>query len=315
MKFEKIVTVGVGDSKLAPDYWARVDAICLKRVNLPKDSQESGKEVSDADCLLVGFGVPVTKELIDASPKLKYIGTVGTGYGNVDVAHAASKSISVANVPGYATESVAEFVFAIVLERIRQIERGKAQARQGDYSEAGFSATELKGKVFGVVGLGRIGARVAALARGFGAEAVYWSRNRKQDAEKSGIRYAELGELLRGSDFISIHLGLSRETEGILNAERISMIKPGAVVVNTSPMELVSMQPLAARLKKGDMTFILDHSDEMKPEDVAALASNDSCVVYPPIGYVSREADVARMEIFTSNMERFLEGMPQNVVS
>jgi len=177
MKFQKVLITGFEKSELLPEFWKRVDAICEKRIWLPKESPEIKTELKDTDCLLVKFN-PVPKDWIEASPNLKYIGVLATGYGKVDVDDASSKGVAVCNVPGYAVEAVAEFVFAVILDHIREIDRGKKQAREGNYSEAGFSATEIKNKVFGILGLGRIGSRVAEIALGFGADVRYWNIDR-----------------------------------------------------------------------------------------------------------------------------------------
>lgn len=219
------------------------------------------------------------------------------------------------NLPGYNTESVAEFVFAAILEYIRELERGKKQAREGNYSESGFSPIEIKGKVFGIFGAGKIGSRVAEIAQVFGAEVRYWSRNRNRELESKGILYEEADALISKCDFLSLHLAQASETENFLNQSRIQMIKRGAIVVNTAPMELVDTDALEKRLQVGDMTFIMDHSDETSQSDLERLSKYSNCVIYPPIAYVSKEARMAKQEIFVSNIENFLEGKPTNVVN
>lgn len=312
MRFKKILTIELPPFKLDKKYWDKIDQLSEKRINLEKDSPEIIPQLRDADCILTGFGIKVGKEEIDNAPNLKYVGVLATGYGGVDTAYAKSKNIVVTNVPGYATESVAEFVFAVILNHIRELEKGKNQARNGNYSEAGFSAFEIKNKVFGILGLGRIGARVAELARCFGADVQYWSRNRKKELE--GIKYVNTDTLVSQADFLSLHFSLCKDTEKFLNKERISRIKSGAIVVNTAPMELVDLDALEKRLAKGDITFILDHADEMTKENLARLQKYDNCVIYPPIAYVSKEASLTKQEIFAKNIEDFLKGKPINKV-
>lgn len=195
----------------------------------------------------------------------------------------------------------------MILERLRQLEKAKQTARSGDFSGNGFSASEIKGKKFGVIGLGRIGTRVAQIAQGFGANVVYWSRHKKP-----GFKYESLETLVKTSDFISLHALTLKDTYEILD---IAKVKPGAVVVNVSGMEQVSIPALAKRLAKGDSAFILDHPDEMKPEDVKSLAKYSNCIIYPPIGFITAEARVNKQKIFVSNLENFLAGRPTNVVS
>lgn len=316
MKFRKIVTVGINESALDGKYWARMDSLAEKRVSLPKDSAEIQNQIADADCLLVNpFSFKVEKELMDSAPGLRYIGVLSTAYAKVDYEYASKKGITVCNIPGYSTESVAEFVFAVILERLRSLEEGKRKAREGNYSEEGFSATELKGKIFGVVGAGRIGSRVAQIAKGFGCYVKYWSMNRKKQLEADGTEYENIDKLISEADILSLHLAQTKETEGFLNAGRISKFKVGAIVVNTAPMELVDTKALEDRLGRGDLTFILDHSDEMSSGDLQALSRFGNCVIYPPIGFISDEARIAKQDIFVSDIEAFLEGKPQNKIN
>jgi len=314
MKFNKMLLIGIDEPKLGPKYWKRIDALAEKRIYLPKESLEIKKQLADTDCLLVNFGVKVGKEEIDSAPRLKYIGALATAYGKIDVEYAKSKGIVVCNVPGYSTEAVAEFVFAIILEHIRELEKGKKQAREGNYSEAGFAATEIKDKKFGIIGLGRIGARVAEIALGFGADVSYWSRNRKRELELKGLKYEAADAMIPKCDILSLHLAQTKETEKFLNEKTIQKIKNGTIVINTAPMELVDIDALEKRLIRGDMTFILDHSDEMSADDLKRLSKFKNCIIYPPIAYITKEATIAKQEIFVGNIGAFASGRPQNTV-
>ncbi len=314
MKFNKILLVGIAEAMLAPTYWKRIDALTSKKVFLPKDSLKIKEELKDADCLLVNFGVTVSKEDMDNAPSLKYIGVLATAYGKIDVVYAAKKKITVCNLAGYSTESVAEFVIAVILETIRGLEEGKRRGRSGNYSEAGISVVEIKSRVFGIVGLGTIGLRVAELARGFGAEVKYWSRSRKMDAEKKGIKYEELDRLISEADFISINLEQTKETENFFSKDIFAKVKSGAVIINTAPMDLIDIDGLVSRLKNKDITFILDHSDEMNGSDLKKISKYENCIIYPPMAYISKEAGIRRQEMFTSNIEAFLKGILRNTV-
>lgn len=313
--FKKIVVVGIGETSLDPDYWKRIENVGESIVKLTKDSTEIGKELADADCLLVGFGVKVDENMIVNSPKLSYIGMLGTGYGNIDVDYARVRNITVTNVPGYATESVAELVFGMILNHIRELEKAQQRAREGDYSDSGYSSSEIRSKVFGVIGLGRNGSRVAEIALGFGADVRYWSRNRKKELESKGVKFEDIDSLIPKCDFLSLHLALTKRTEKFLDDKRISILKGGALVVNTSPMEIVDVDALDKRLDKGDVTFILDHADEMTEENLRKISKHKNCTIYPPIGYGTREARILKQEVFLANIESFLKGKPTNKVN
>ncbi|MDO8638282.1 MAG: 2-hydroxyacid dehydrogenase [Candidatus Daviesbacteria bacterium] len=314
MKFKKILLINISEEKLDSFYWKKLKNLAEYIVMLPKDSLQIQKELADTDCVLTGFQIDVGKKEIDAAPNLKYISVLATAYGKIDTDYAKKKKIVVTNIPGYSTESVAELVFAVILENIRDIAKAKERGGRGNYSEAGLKATEIKGKVFAILGLGRIGGRVAEIAKGFGADVRYWSKNRKKESEKLGIKYQDADELITKADIISIHLAESPETKNFLNKKRINSMKPGALVISTVPNEIIDSDALEERLKKKDINFILDHTDELDPKDAKRLSKYENCILYPPIGYISDEARIAKQEIFIENIVSFLNGKPQNVV-
>ncbi|MBI2574865.1 hypothetical protein HYV82_03195 [Candidatus Woesearchaeota archaeon] len=315
MAFKKILLVNIQESALDTEYWNKLDSITETKVFLPKDSPQIMNELEDTDCLLVGFAIPVTKEHIDAAPDLKYIGTLAAAYHKIDAKYARQKGIPVTNIAGYCTESVAEFIIAAILREIRQLDEGKRRAGSRNYTFAGMSSSEIKGKVFGVFGLGNIGARTAELAQGFGADVRYWSRTRKKDAEAKGIKYEDKDALLKNADFISINFAHTPDTDKFLDEAAFSRIKSGAIVVNTVPMETTELTALEKRLKRNDLIFILDHSDLMKQEDLDILHKYRNCTIYPPIAWNSKEARVNKQNLFVGNIENFLKGKPTNVVN
>src|SRR3989344_1605469 len=134
MKFKKVLVVGIEDSQLDKKYWQKIDELTTKRVSLLEDSPDIDKNLADTDCLLVYFN-KADKEMIDKAPSLKYIGALATGVGKIDTKYAASKGIVVTNIPGYSTESVAELVFAVLLENLREIARAKMESKKGNRSE------------------------------------------------------------------------------------------------------------------------------------------------------------------------------------
>ncbi len=316
MRFKKITMIGYSKGDLGEVQEKRLAKLGTEIVMLPKNSKDITKHLLTTDCLLVKLGASIDKATIDAAPKLKYIGMLGTGHGRIDAAYATKKGTIICNIAGYSTEGVAELVFGLIIEHIRDLERAKSQARNGDYSEATFKGYEIKDKKFGVIGLGRIGQRVAEIAlKGFDAKVSYWSKNRKKDSEKQGIAYQNIDALLTNSDFISINLAYVPQTEYFLNKQRIRLIKPGAVVVNVAPMELVDINALEQRLKNGDITFILDHSDELSSTDAKRLAKYKNCIMYPPVGYITKEATQAKLSMFVDNIANYLKGSPTNKVN
>lgn len=310
MRFKKILLIGYTGSELEESLWKRVDVISDSKVFVPADDPSLDEQLKDTDALLVRLGAKVTQEIIDKAPLLKYIGMFGTGYGGIDVKYATTRGVTVCNIADYATEGVAEFTFGVILDALRELERARNQARAGDYSEATFTGTEIKGKNFGVIGLGHIGTRTAELATAFGANVSYWSQNKKEN-----FNYQEIDELLKTSDIITLNLSLNPDTNGFLNKKRIQVIKRGALIVNPSPMELLDFVALVERLQRGDITFVLDHSDEMLADQLTKLKSLSNCVIYPPIAYTTKEATALKKGIFVGNLENFLNDNPTNKVS
>lgn len=313
MKFHKLLIINVGEEALDPEYWQQLDALAEKIVKLPRDDPAIMAELTDTDGLLVNFGVVVDKSMIDTAKNLKYIGVLATAFGKIDVKYAATQNIPVCNLGGYSTESVAEFTIAVMLETIRGLEESKQRGRDKNYDESGISARELKDSNFVVLGMGDIGNRVAELAHGFSAKVSYWSR--KSRKEGAGYTYGEIDDLLPQADFVSINFAQNSETEGIFTAERFASLKPGAVVVNTAPMELVDINGLVDRLAKGDITFILDHADETDKSDLDKLRQYPNCIIYPPVAYITKEARKAKQDTYVGNARSFLEGQLQNRVN
>ncbi len=316
MKFKKILVYNIDKTKnLDLNTWKKIESLGGKIVFLPKDDPKLQKELFDTDCVLVNFGTDFSKKEIESASNLKYIGVMAVAFGKIDVEYAGKKKIIVANLKGYCTDSVAEFVIASILEYARGLEEGKKRGRVGNYSEMGIPTFELKRKTLGVVGLGAIGQAVAKIAQAFGAEVIYWSKHRKKYAEKNGIKYSTLKTLISSSDIVSINLAQTKETEGLFNSSLFKKLKKGAMVINTAPMELVNIDALIARLKLNDITFILDHSDEMTKADLKKISKYSNCIIYPPMAYISREAAENKKKMFVDNIEAFLKGRPQNVVS
>ncbi len=315
-KFKKILLLGYSKGDMGKKEWMRLKKYSTSLVLLAKDNPKIIKSLSDTDCLLVKLGATVDKQMIDKAPNLKYIGMLGTGYGRINTEYAAKKGITVCNIAGYSKEAVAELAFGILIEQIRMIEQMKVQARKGNYSEPTNPGSEIKGKSFGVIGLGNIGGRIAEIANdGFQANVSYWSKHRKKDVENNGIKFENVNKLLANSDFLSLNLAYIPETKNFIDKNRIKLIKPTAIVLNLAPMELVDIDALEKRLKKGDITFITDHADELSSKQAKQLAKYKNCIMYPPIGYVTKEASAAKMTMFVDNVENYINANPTNKVN
>lgn len=317
-KFKNILTLGIDSSSLDSHHWNRIDSLTERRVSLSGDSKEIYQELSGTDCLLVAFGIPVTRELITAAPNLKYIGVMATAYNMIDVVYAREHNISVCNLIDYCTEAVAEFSFAVILDHLRQLDKLKKMTKTTKYSEvktisiANMHIREIKNSIFGVIGLGHIGGRVAQIAAAFGADVRYHARSEKCSPYKFE---KDLVNLIAQADFISINLPLTRETKNIINATHIKRIKHGVVVLNTSPMELIDISAMMERLSCGDITFIFDHFDPPFEKRYPQFSRYKNCHAYRMVGYITDESTLMKQKIFVENVESFLFGKPQNIVS
>lgn len=311
MKFKKAVLINIAESHFDKKYWDQLNGLVEKMVILSRDDLKLKDELKDCDVLLLGFQVPTDKDIFDAAPNLKLINILATAYGTVNLDEATKRAIPVCNLAGYSTEAVAEFTIAILLYHIRQLEEGAKRGKAGNFDFEGMSARELKNSNFGVVGLGSIGGRVAELAAGFGANVSYWSRNKKE----SPFTYKELEKLLAESDYLSVNVAQTSDTEKLLNDRTVPLIKSGAVVISTVPPEVVDTNAIASRLASGDITYISDHGEEMPADDLNKLKQYSNCLLLPAIAFITAEARINKQEIFLGNMTGFLEGNIQNQVN
>lgn len=302
MRFARIVMLDFAEQDLAPEDWAALSALGTTLDRCRSDDPALHARLADADVLLVQLGVAVTSAMLDAAPRLRYVGVFGTSIGRIDV-EASRRGLAVRNVPGFSTEAVAEMAVGIVLDRLRDLSGARARAACGDLSEARDVGRELRSARVGVVGLGAIGARVAEIVhRGFGADVRGWSRTPRPEL---GLAQVTLDTLLQTSDVVSVHVALTPETRGLLDAKRIARLSEGALLVHLAPPELLDVSALTARLRAGTLHFVTDHGDEMDARDVDTLRTLDTCVLYPPVGYATHEARATRRAHFVEELTRF----------
>lgn len=254
-------------------------------------------------------------------PHLRYIGVLATGYNIVDVAFARSRGIVVTNVPTYGTDSVAQFVFALLLELCHDL-RGHTQlassaqwSRSSSWSLYQGSLLELAGSTLGIVGFGRIGRRTAQIGDAFGMQIVATGRNRLNSPQLHSFRWADIDSLLSESDVVSLHVPLLRENVGMINKERLSRMKPTAFLINTSRGGLVVERDLAEALNRGQLAgAALDVLEEEPPASDNPILTAKNCIVTPHIAWATRQARSRLMSIAVENVAAFIDGCPKNVV-
>ena len=259
----------------------------------------------DVEGLIVA-NEPVPLELL---PRLRVVANFGVGYDRIDVAACASRGVTVTNTPGVLDAATADLAFALLMAVRRQVVAGDRFVRSsgwtGSWSEGGL-AEELSGSTLGIVGLGRIGGAVARRARGFDLRVLYTRRLR---AENDLGEFRELDALLAESDLVSIHAPLTPETDGLIDARRLALLRDGAVLVNTARAEIVDEQALVAELVTGRISAGLDVFAH-EPEVPAVLLELPNVVLTPHIGSATRQTREAMTRLVVDNLLAVGRGDP-----
>jgi glycerate dehydrogenase len=265
---------------------------------------------------------PLPGYILQQLPDLRYIGVLATGYNIVDVEAAAARGIVVTNIPTYGTASVSQFVFALLLELCHRVQRHADAVRAGEWSrnpDWSFWKTplvELAGKTMGIVGFGRIGRQTGRIADALGMRVIANDTYHGDPPEWPGFRWADLQELLRESDVVSLHSPLFPETRGMINARSLGLMKPSAFLINTSRGPLVVDQDLADALNQGRLAgAALDVLPVEPPEDDNPLLTACNCLVTPHIAWATREARARLMHLAVANITDFLAGKSANVIT
>lgn len=311
----KALLIDFKKGEITPPYFSRIKKLFKTIEFISGDDPKLFNQLKDTEVILCKISTKIDKQVIDGTPKLKYIGVCSTAFDAIDAKYARTKKVTVCNLGGYSTEAVAEFFFAALFERIRELERAKQQARKNDFSFAGFMGMELKNKILGVIGAGKIGSRVAEIGLGIGMKVIYFSRKTKAEIEKMGAKKKNLDEVLSTSDFISLNLILNKETEGIISKEKISLLKKNCIFINLAPPKLINQEIMLKKADKGEITFIFDHSDDIDLSLAKKFLKTKNCIVYPPVAFRTDEANTARWETLISNAEKFISDSSQNVVN
>ena len=258
---------------------------------------------------------------IAALPQLKYIGVLATGYNIVDTEAARQHGVLVTNIPAYSTNSVAQLVFAHLLNIAQQVQHHSEAVHSGRWSHCSdfcfwdMPLLELHGLKMGIVGLGHTGMATARIALGFGME-VYAYTSKSPLQLQSEIHKMELDQLFRECDVVSLHCPLTPATQGLVNAERLQLMKPTAILINTARGPLVDEEALADALNQGKLAAAgLDVLSQEPPKADNPLLTARNCYLTPHIAWGSTAARQRLMQILVDNIQSFLSGHPVNVVN
>jgi glycerate dehydrogenase len=272
--------------------------------------------------ILVTNKSPIRAPLIESSADLRFITVTATGFDCVDAAAARGRGIPVSNVPEYSTHSVAQHVFALVLEMCVQVGLHAQAVRAGEWSRLpDFSMrktplVELAGKTMGIVGFGRIGQRVGVLAEAFGMSVLAYSPSRRPPSDGRSVTWCELDDLFTRSDVISLHCPLTSQTAGLVNSKRLGLVKPSAFLINTARGGLIVEEDLAEALNAGRLAGAgvdVVSKEPIKPDNPLLAARN--CLITPHNAWATEEARRRLMEATVANVAGFLAGKPINLVN
>lgn len=278
------------------------------------------ERIGDADIVLTNK-VPFKADRISKLPHVKYIGVLATGYNIIDTQAAAQAGIIVTNIPAYSTDSVAQITFAHILNITNHVSHYAEQSRAGRWTQApdfcywDTPLIELAGKTIGIVGLGNIGMHVAQMARLFGMDVFAFTSKNSADLPE-GIQKATMEGLLGVSDILTLHCPLTPDTFELINADTLSKMKRGAILINTGRGQLVNEADVAQALRDGQLSaYGADVMCQEPPTADNPLLSCPNAYLTPHIAWASFEARQRLLEIAINNVAAFIAGTPQNVVT
>lgn len=279
-----------------------------------EDIEVLKERAKDAEVLVIA-NMPLKAEVINSNDKLKMISVAFTGVDHVDLNACRERNITVCNAAGYSTTSVAELTFGLIISLLRNIVPLDKVTREGN-TKQGFSQNDLEGKTLGVIGTGAIGRRVIEIGKAFGCNILAYNRTKKEEVEKLGVKYVSMEELMAESDIVSIHVPLNEETRGLINKDKIALMRKDALLINTARGPIVDNKALAEALREEKIKGAgIDVFDIEPPLDTKyPLLSTTNSVVTPHIGFATKEAMVRRAHITFDNITKWLQGNPQNLI-
>lgn len=286
----------------------------------PNDTEEIIRRIADAEVVFTS-NTPITKEVMDACPSMKYISVLATGYNVVDYRYAALKGIPVSNVPAYGTAAVGQFAIALLLEVCHHVQSHSDSVHAGKWASCAdfcywdYPLIELAGKTIGIIGFGRIGQTTGRIAKALGMNVLATgSRPNPQGMEIAD--YVDLDTLFAQSDVIALHCPLLPDTSGIINKNNIAKMKDGVILINNSRGGLIVEDDLADALNSGKIFAAgLDVVSVEPIKDDNPLLKAKNCLITPHISWAPLEARQRIMDCSEKNLASYIAGKPQNVVN
>jgi D-lactate dehydrogenase len=279
----------------------------------------------------------ITQEVLDHLPMVKVIATMSTGFDHIDLNACKARNITVCNVPSYGDNTVAEYAFSLILALARKLKQTLERMERGLFSRTGLMGMDIKGKTLGLVGTGRIGSHMARLGWAFGMKVIaYDVRSDVALKEKYGVQFMSLEEVLEQADIISLHVPYLPSTHHLINAERLRLLKPTALLINTSRGKVVDTKAVAAALREDRLggvaldTFegedIWIEEEFLKRDDLPAITLREAmesfsimhserAILTPHNAFNTREALERILITSAENLKAYFSGHPQNVVT
>ena len=315
MKIVMLQSLGISDAKLASLTGSLKErGHELVVYTEPADDETLKARVRDADVLIVA-NMPLSGAVIAAAKQLKFISVAFTGYDHIDLEQCKAQGVKVSNAAGYSTRSVAEITFGLIIGLLRSMVPLEGIVRQGG-TKQGYRQSDLYGKTLGVVGTGAIGSAVAELGLAFGCKVIAYNRSEKPELVQKGVQYQPLDALLQASDIVSLHVPLTDDTRHLINAERLQLMKPTSILINTAVGPIVDSDALANALHEGTIAGAgLDRVDMEPPvpADYPLLAAPNTLIL-PHVGYATDEALERRADITFNNIHQWEQGAQDNIV-
>lgn len=282
-------------------------------------AEKTAERIGDSDAILLNK-VVISREILEQCPNLKYIGVMATGYNVIDTKACREKNITVSNIPSYSTDAVSQHVFAFILNFSNLVQLHSDSVHKGDWVRCPdfcywlSPMTELAGKTLGIYGFGNIGQKVAQIAHAFGMKVLVKTHSAKSFTGNEEIVSTE--ELFSKSDFITLHAPLTDETKELVDEKTLSLVKPGAIIINTARGGLVKESAVAKALNDKTLKGYAADVVLSEPQDPSSpLLTAPNCIITPHIAWAPLETRERLMEIAIQNIKGFLSGKPQNVVN
>ncbi len=316
MKIVMLEPIGISETELE-EFAQKFEAEGHEFVaydNRVESDEEIIKRAKDANILIL-TNLPLSVKVIESCPELKMISVAFTGIDHLAIDACKKNQITVCNSSGYANQAVAELSFGLMISVMREMIACDQVTREGK-TRAGLIGNEISGKTLGIIGAGAIGMEVAKLGKAFGCDLLAFNRSQDKRAKDLGMEYVDLDTLLKESDIVSLHLPLTEQTEGLIDEEKISLMKEDSILINVARGPIVDSEALASALEKGEIAGAGIDVFEMEPPipNNHPLLNSPNTVVTPHVAFATEESFQKRAKIVFNNIEAWLAGEPQNLM-